>query len=192
MKVLLASGNQHKVDEFNELFFESKIQIQASDEKLEIIEDGETFFSNAQKKAEGYFKKYNKPVMADDSGLVVEALPEELGIYSARFGGEGLSDRERAELLVEKLKNHENRNAHFVCVLCFYLSPEEIYFFEGRMDGEVGHAYRGEHGFGYDPVFIPKHHEGDASLAMLPDWKKEHSHRSQACAAAQSFFNGQN
>lgn len=192
MKVLLASGNAHKAEEFAELFDSEIIQVQAASEKIDVIEDGETFFANARKKAEAYFKKYNKPVMADDSGLVVEALPDELGLYSARFGGEGLTDKQRAELLLEKMKGVEVRSAYFICVLCFYLSAEEVYFFEGRMDGVIGDEYKGEFGFGYDPVFIPVHHDGYDTLAMIPKWKKENSHRSQACVAAQSFFNRQN
>lgn len=192
MNIILASGNQHKAEEFAELFDKKIVKIEAASEKIDVVEDGDTFFSNARKKAEAYFEKYKKPVMADDSGLVVEALPDDLGLYSARFGGEDLTDRQRAELLIEKMKEQDNRNAYFICVLCFYLSPEEVFFFEGRMDGKIGKSYLGDHGFGYDPVFIPQHHEGANTLAMLPEWKKENSHRSQACNAAQNFFNRQN
>lgn len=189
MKFILASGNPHKAEELNQLFEKSAVEIVAAERKLDVVEDGETFHANAQKKAEEYYKVFKAPIVSDDSGLVVEALPEELGIHSARFGGEGLSDKQRAELLLEKMQNATSRNAYFICLLCFYFSPDEIYFFEGRLDGSIGHKYTGEHGFGYDPVFIPeKFTESQETIAMHPDWKKSHSHRSLAASLALDFF----
>ena len=87
---------------------------------------------------------------------IVNVLPDELGVQSA-VGGDGLNDGERCDLLLEKLKEAEDRSAYFVCVLCFYLSPEEI-FFEGGCNGSILQQKQGEAGFGYDPVFLP---EGD-------------------------------
>lgn len=185
---LLATGNAHKAEEFAKIFNPEVLKIEAAPEKLDVIEDGLTFNENALLKAKAYYEKFGKPVMADDSGLCVEALPEELGIYSARFGGEGLDNRQRAELLLEKMKGEENRKAYFVCVLCFYLGENEIYFFEGRVDGTVSQEYKGEHGFGYDPVFEPLGDHGGKSLAELPDWKDENSHRAKACFHAEKFF----
>ncbi|EQC51267.1 RdgB/HAM1 family non-canonical purine NTP pyrophosphatase [Bacteriovorax sp. DB6_IX] len=185
---LLATGNAHKAEEFAKIFNPEVLKIEAAPEKLDVIEDGLTFNENALLKAKAYYEKFGKPVMADDSGLCVEALPEELGIYSARFGGEGLDNRQRAELLLEKMKGEENRKAYFVCVLCFYLGENEIYFFEGRVDGTVSQEYKGEHGFGYDPVFEPLGDHGGKSLAELPEWKDENSHRAKACFHAEKFF----
>lgn len=185
---LLATGNAHKAEEFAKIFNPEVLKIEAAPEKLDVIEDGLTFNENALLKARAYYEKFGKPVMADDSGLCVEALPEELGIYSARFGGEGLDNRQRAELLLEKMKGEENRKAYFVCVLCFYLGENEIYFFEGRVDGTVSQEYKGEHGFGYDPVFEPLGDHGGKSLAELPEWKDENSHRAKACFHAEKFF----
>lgn len=187
MNFILASGNTHKAEEFATLFKDSNVIVKAASSKLEVVEDGTTFQENAFKKAQAYYEEYKKPVLSDDSGINVEALPEELGIYSARFGGEGLTDRQRAELLLEKLAGNEKRNAYFTCVLCFYISPEEIYFFEGRMEGEISDSYVGDGGFGYDPIFSPKAFPGK-TVAQLEEWKNENSHRAKAVEAAVKFF----
>ena len=187
MEFILASGNQHKAEEFSTLFNEKILKISAASKKIEVIEDGKTFNANALKKAEAYYKEFKTPVVSDDSGLCVMSLPDELGIHTARYGGDGLSDKERAELLIREMKNAEDRSAYFVCVLCFYLSPEEIYFFEGRVMGDVSTDYRGDKGFGYDPVFVPEALDGE-TLAENPVWKEENSHRAKACQQAQKFF----
>ncbi len=189
-KFVLASGNTHKAEEFSELFSKEVVQVEAADSKVDVVEDGATFHENALRKAEGYYNKFQKPVVSDDSGICVDTLPEELGICSARFGGDGLSDKDRAMLLIKKLKESENRNAYFVCVLCFYLSPKEIYFFEGRVNGEISMEYRGDQGFGYDPVFSPDALNGE-TFAENPDWKALNSHRAKAVAEAQKFFAAQ-
>ncbi len=188
MDFILASGNSHKAEEFSELFDKSILNISAASEKLDVDETGTTYNENAFLKAKAYYDKFQVPVLADDSGLNVAALPEELGIYSARFGGEGLSDKDRALLLLDKLKNIENREAYFTCVLCFYISPQEIFFFEGRLNGRIGENYIGEHGFGYDPVFHGLGEFESKTVAQVPEWKHENSHRSNACRVAQKFF----
>jgi XTP/dITP diphosphohydrolase len=87
------------------------------------------------------------------------------------------------------LAGQENRLANFTCVLCCYLSPEEVYFFEGRVHGVIGTEYRGDKGFGYDPVFVPTRAENDGkTLAELPEWKNKNSHRAKAAQAALAFF----
>ncbi len=189
-KFILASGNTHKALEFNELFDANIIEISSAPQKISVVEDGETFQENALKKAQAYFEEFRLPVMSDDSGLCVEALPDQLGIHSARFGGDGLNDEDRARLLLKKLDTQENRSAYFVCVLCFYISPKEIYLFEGRMNGNISTAYIGEDGFGYDPVFIPERLEG-RTVAQEPEWKSKNSHRYKACQEAQKFFAAQ-
>lgn len=184
---ILATGNAHKAEEFAILFKDTNITIKAASKKLDVVEDGNTYQENALKKAQAYYEEFKTPVVADDSGLNVEVLPDELGIYSARFGGENLTDRQRAELLLKKLEGENNRDAYFTCVLCFYLSPEEIYFFEGRMEGEISDSYEGDGGFGYDPVFCPKAF-ADTTVAQLEEWKNENSHRAKAVASAIKFF----
>lgn len=188
---LLASGNEHKAEEFSKLFDPTVISIKASTEKLEVIEDGLTFRDNALKKALAYRENAGQPVMADDSGLMVEALPDQLGIHTARFGGDNLTALQRNELLLktmEPITALERRAAYFICVLCFYLSESEIFFFEGRLHGHISKDISGDQGFGYDPIFSPAHGPEGLSLAAVPDWKNEHSHRAQACQHAQKFF----
>lgn len=191
MDFILATGNPHKASEFSKLFDPNLIKVSAAPEKLEIEENGKTYSENAFLKAKGYFDKFNCPVLADDSGLNVNSLPDELGIYSARFGGSGLGDKERALLLLEKLADkttREERGAHFSCVLCFYINHDEVFFFEGRLNGFVGLEYVGEHGFGYDPVFHAQGEHEERTVAEIPEWKEKNSHRAQACGFASKFF----
>jgi XTP/dITP diphosphohydrolase len=185
---ILASGNAHKALEFKELFG-GTLTISAAPKTLEVDETGKTFTENAFLKARAYYETYKVPALADDSGLVVESLPDILGVQSARFLPELPQYSDKCKKLIELLQNKENRNAHFVCVLCFYVSPEEVYFFEGRVHGSIGNELKGENGFGYDPVFIPLRSENDEkSLAELPEWKNEFSHRAKAAQSALHFF----
>ena len=193
MKVILASGNPHKAEELNELFDQAIIHVEAAPQKLEVVEDGESYHANALLKAKAYYDRFKQPVVADDSGLNIAKIPDQLGIHSARFGGDGIDYGARNQLLLDLMKDipKGEREAYFSCVLCFYLSPEEIYFFEGRVEGEIGFAPKGEHGFGYDPVFYPSKAPNGESLAQLPQWKQENSHRARAAQAAISFFKEQ-
>ena len=185
---LLASGNIHKAQEFKELLAEGIVGVEVDSKKIDVEEVGKSFQENSFLKALAYFNTFKRPVISDDSGIVIESLPNELGIYSARFGGEGIGDKERAQLVLEKMKGVENRKAYFVCVLCVYLSEDEHYFFEGRVLGEIGKEYVGDGGFGYDPIFIPQKYDGEDTLAMIPEWKKNHSHRAAACRSFTEFF----
>jgi XTP/dITP diphosphohydrolase len=189
MELILASGNEHKAEEFSELFNPKLVTVKAAPEKIDVVEDGTTYFENALLKAKAYYDKFKVPVIADDSGLNVAALPNELGLHSARFGGHGLNDRDRAELLLTKMEGLSNREAYFSCVLCVYLNDKEIFYFEGRMNGFIGHSHRGSTGFGYDPVFIPadKMDEG-LTVAELQEWKQKNSHRAVAVGFAQKFL----
>lgn len=188
IELILASGNAHKAEEFSELFDAKIISVKAASKKLEVVEDGLSYFENARLKAQAYYKEFKIPVLADDSGLNVLALPDELGIYSARFGGEGLADKDRAQLLLKKMDGVTNREAFFTCVLCVFLNEKEIFYFEGRMSGHVGYAYRGTEGFGYDPVFIPLDGGGELTVSELGEWKNKNSHRAMATSLAQKFF----
>lgn len=185
---ILASSNAHKAEEFKVLF-KGVLSVKPAPQSLDVDESGSTFTENAYLKAKAYFDKFAVPALADDSGLVVEALPELLGVQSARFAPELSSYVDKCQKLIELLKSKENRSAYFVCILCFYLSPEEVYFFEGRVQGKIGNELKGDHGFGYDPIFIPDRKEQDGkSLAELPDWKNEFSHRARASQSALQFF----
>src|SRR5690554_318398 len=187
MKFILASNNPHKAEEFS-LLFENQIEVAPAPHAIEVDETGATFQENAFLKAKSYYQKFKVPTLADDSGLVLDTFPELLGVQSARFAPELSSYTDKCQKLLDIYAQKEGveRGAHFVCVLCFYFSEEEVYFFEGRMKGEIGTQISGEHGFGYDPVFIP---EGKSeTVANLPVWKNEFSHRARAVKNALSFF----
>ncbi|RLA63245.1 MAG: non-canonical purine NTP pyrophosphatase [Epsilonproteobacteria bacterium] len=184
MNFILASSNTHKLEELKNYFAPlQQFKLELPPEKIAVEETGNSYYENAHLKAEKYYQAFKRPALADDSGLNVAALPNDLGIHSSRFGGGNLTDAEKNELLLTKLG--ENREASFTCVLCFYLNPQEIFFFEGNLKGTIAHAIKGEKGFGYDPVFIP---EGQNTLAMIPDWKASNSHRAKAAASAVQFF----
>lgn len=188
--LILASSNAHKAEEFKELFG-STLRISAAPGSIEVDESGKTFTENAFLKAKAYHDAYKTPAMADDSGLIIEALPELLGVQSARFAPELKTYKEKCEFLLKILeeKNLQNRSAYFVCVLCFYFSADEVYFFEGRVHGVIGSELKGAGGFGYDPIFIPERKENDGkSLAELGEWKQEFSHRAKASQSALLFF----
>lgn len=188
MNFLLATSNLHKAEEFSQIFDPKIINIDSAKEKINVIEDGTSYAENAFKKAKTYYEKYSTPILSDDSGLNIEAMPDKLGINSARFGGENITFDERMSLILEELNEVQNRNALFSCILCFYVSHEEIFFFEGRLDGEILYSQKGNQGFGYDPIFKPLKHDGPESLAELPEWKQTNSHRAQAAKIAESFF----
>ncbi len=189
MEYILASTNAHKADELNELLSAGGLAITAASEKFEVVEDGETFQENALIKAKAYYDKYGKPTVADDSGLVVPSMPEILGIYSARFAPELPDYKDKNLKLIELLedKPDEDRKAYFVCYLCFYNGPEEIFFFEGRVHGTIGEEIKGSEGFGYDPIFLPDG-QGGKSMAQVSEWKMKNSHRAKACSGAVNFF----
>lgn len=186
-KFILGSTNEGKAKELNQLLGD-KFEIISAPEKLEVVEDADSFQGNALLKAKAYYEKFNQPVVADDSGLVVPAHPEILGIYSARFAPEEDEYSGKIQKLIEYTEKTEDRSAYFVCILCFYLNPEEIFYFEGRLNGQIGKEARGSGGFGYDPIFYPDNKDNQ-SLAELSEWKSVNSHRSKACREAITFFN---
>ncbi len=192
MEFIFASGNAHKAAELAELFKGSNLSIVAAPEAIAVEETADFLYGNAEIKARAYYDKFKRPTVADDSGLFVEALPAELGVLTARFGGDSLTALQRCELLLKRMENESERSAFFMCVLCFVLSPTEIYFFEGRLNGQIGKEIVGDTGFGYDPIFYPndlKHGPlGAQSLAQDEVFKMAHSHRARAVARARSFL----
>ena len=188
VELICASSNKSKYRELTELLPSDFFSLRVAPDALSVHEDGKTFFENAQKKAQAYYKAFSRPILSDDSGLSVESLEGELGVDTANFGGRDLTDKQRADKLLERMDGETNRKAHMICVLCFYLHPNELFFFEGRMEGSIAHAYLGKEGFGYDPIFIPSKHSGEQTLGTLPEWKRQHSHRARACREASIFF----
>lgn len=191
MKFLLASSNKHKTEELNALLNNSGLVIEASPKIFDITEDGSSFQENAFKKAYGYFKELNRPMLADDSGLVIPARADILGVHSARYSPDLTEYKDKNLALLKEIENlkGQERKAYFVCYLCFYISTQEVYFFEGRVHGKIASTPMGEDGFGYDPIFLPDGGDGK-SLAQVVEWKMQNSHRAKACQTAQKFFQG--
>jgi XTP/dITP diphosphohydrolase len=187
MEFILASSNEHKAQELTELL--SPVSILPAAQKLEVIEDGNTFEANALKKAQAYFNKFKKPIVSDDSGLVLPSRPDILAVHSARYAPHLEDYKDKNEYLINELKDLKgnDRKAYFACTLCFYYSEDSYFFFEGRVHGVIGQGSAGEDGFGYDPIFFPDGCDGK-SMAQLPDWKAKNSHRAKACMAAKSFL----
>ena len=181
-QVVLATRNKGKVKEFAELLksvVENVISLDDLESPPDVVEDGETFLENALKKARTIAAYSGKPTLADDSGLVVEALGGRPGVYSARYGGEGATDRDNIAKLLEELGNRTDRGAKFVCVLALVFPDGREFIAEGECAGEILDGPRGEGGFGYDPVFhLPERGKTMAEVGSLV--KNEISHRARA------------
>jgi len=188
MKIVLATSNKGKVREIIELLHDREVfPYTELIEGFEIVEDGESFKANALIKARAVYAALgdeNAIVVADDSGISVDALDGAPGIYSARYGGEGASDRDNLLKLVESLKEKgaDTSPAHYTAAIAI-VSREGESCVHGWMYGEVITELRGENGFGYDPIFIPDGYE--QTLGELDnDVKKGLSHRSKALELA--------
>lgn len=183
-KIIAATKNKNKIREFKEILpdFEIITQEEAGID-LDVEETGTTFRENALLKARAIFEKTKLPALADDSGLEVYALGGAPGVYSARYGGEGLDDRGRLELLLKNMENVEEelRGAQFVCAIAF-VTEEKTYEAQGVCEGVIIGEARGENGFGYDPVFyVPEH--GKTAAEMTSEEKNSISHRGKALRA---------
>ncbi|MBM7096544.1 MULTISPECIES: XTP/dITP diphosphatase [Alteribacter] len=182
--VLIATKNQGKVREFEAFFAEKNIQVKSlldMEEPDDVIEDGETFEDNAVKKAEAIGKANGIPVIADDSGLEVDALNGAPGVYSARYAGSEKSDEANNEKLLRELEGvqEENRTARFVCALAVYLPGNRCHVVRGTCEGRIAFEKRGEHGFGYDPLFyVPE--LGKMMAELSREEKNQISHRANA------------
>ncbi len=185
MKVVAATGNPGKLREFERIFAPFGITVVSQKEVcpgLEIEENGNTFAENAFLKADGVFRAAGKAAIADDSGLCVDALGGRPGVYSARYGGEGLGYAEKINMLLEELRDvpREKRTARFVAHICYIDQNGRQMDVEESCEGWIGYAPKGEHGFGFDPVFMV----GDRSFSELDDAEKDAiSHRGKALRA---------
>lgn len=181
MKIFLATGNKHKIDEIKAIFSEIKnieiLSIKDSIEIPDVIEDGTTFEENSQKKALEIAQFLNMIAIADDSGLCVDALNGDPGVYSARYSQEG-TDKANNEKLIKNLKGIEDRKAKFVSVISLAKPDGKVYSFRGEVEGNIIDEARGNTGFGYDPHFyIEKYGK---TLAEMPEIKNQISHRAKA------------
>lgn len=183
MKVILASKNQHKLVELSAILSQLGFEIALESEyglDIDVEETGTTFEENSFLKAQAVMKASGLPVLADDSGLMVDALGGAPGVYSARYGNKS-SDQERTAFLLENMKTvpEEKRTAKFVCVItCLWPDGRKIVA-RGECPGRIAFQPHGENGFGYDPVFyLP---EKDKTYAQLSsDEKNAISHRARA------------
>lgn len=154
-EILIATQNSHKMLEFIQALEPLGFNCISLNDVLfkdEIIEDGKTFFENAFKKAKTISLLYNKITLADDSGLIVNALPGELGVKSKRFS-KSAEDKDNNKLLLEKLKDSTDRSAYFVSQLVIYYPSGKFYTYQGRVYGTIAKRQKGVFGFGYDPLF---------------------------------------
>lgn len=184
MNLIIATANKHKLREFKELLKEFPFTILSLADLPHIppiIEDGKTFYENALKKASTVAQLTGQLTIADDSGIEVEALEGKPGVTSARFAGEDASDDENNVKLLKDLEGvpPDKRNACFKCVLVVAPSEGKTAFVEGECKGTIIHAPRGEHGFGYDPLFlVPEYNKTFSEIT--PEEKNKISHRSRA------------
>ena len=182
MKLVLASKNKKKLVEMNEILSHLGIEVCSEAEAgvdVEVEETGTTFEENSLLKARAVMEASGLPAIADDSGVCVDALNGAPGIYSARYGGEGLDDVGRYQLLLNNLKGATSRTAHFTsAIACIFPNGDTIEA-EGICPGTIGYAPQGDGGFGYDPVFfLPELRKTYAQLT--PEEKAAVSHRGKA------------
>lgn len=178
--LVVATGNPGKLKEMQVYLQDLGWELQLKPEELEIEETGETFIANACLKASEVAKATGEWSIADDSGLMVDALNGQPGIYSARYGK---TDADRISRLLKELGSEQNREAQFVCAIAIARPDGTIALqVEGICRGEILHTPRGTGGFGYDPIFyVPAQQQTFAE--MTPDIKRSHSHRGRAFQA---------
>lgn len=154
MKVFIATGNKKKIDEIKPLLKDFEVLSIADGINIpEVDENSDTFEGNSQKKALEIARFLNMIAIADDSGLIVDALEGEPGVYSARYAGENANDSDNNKKLIENLKGIGNRKAKFVSVISVAKPNGEVYSFRGEVEGLILDEARGNAGFGYDPYF---------------------------------------
>jgi XTP/dITP diphosphohydrolase len=184
MSIIFATKNEGKVREISEMLASTKIELISLnyfDSLPEIVEDGQNYFENALKKARTISEITRRSVLADDSGLEVDALGGEPGIYSARFAGYGATDDDNNTKLLSLLKDvpPEKRTASFHCALVLYHPHGHFDFFEATWKGRIISEFRGTNGFGYDPIFLAID-LGKTAAELPPEIKNKVSHRGQA------------
>ncbi|HJO94229.1 MAG TPA: XTP/dITP diphosphatase [Victivallales bacterium] len=185
-KLLIASNNLHKIKELAQILKYTGLDVISPKEIggiPEVDETGTTFEENATLKAVETAKFSNMHVFADDSGLEVEALNNNPGVYSARYAGPDATDLDRIKKLLGKLSGIKNRKARFVCVIAISSPNGEVKTFRGEITGTIIDETRGSNGFGYDPVFLPDGY--DKTFAELDsNIKNRISHRANALSKA--------
>lgn len=183
MKFLLASNNSGKLLEMRSLLSELGVELISQREaglELDVEENGATFAENAYIKAKAACEASGLPAISDDSGLCVEALGGAPGVYTARYGGSGLTDSERYLLLLKNMERIENRKAKFVSAIVCVMPNGDIIRVGGECYGEILYKPVGNGGFGYDPIFGVPEMDGKSMSELAPDEKNAVSHRGKA------------
>lgn len=189
-RIVIASNNAGKLREIRDILQPLGFTVVSQQEagiSIEVEENGETFAENAALKARAVYEALHCPVIADDSGLLVDALDGAPGVHSHRFAGEGATDADRNAKLLELLDGvpAEKRTARFECVLCYVDAAGETHFISGTCEGRIGTTPAGENGFGYDPLFCV----GDRTMAQMTEEEKNQvSHRANALAKLARYF----
>ena len=182
MKAVLASNNKKKMVEMRAILGELGVEVLSQADvgvSIEPEENGTTFEENSRIKAVAIMEATGLPAIADDSGLVVEALDGAPGVYSARYGGEGLDDTGRWQLLLKNMEGKENRACKFVSVICCAFPDGTQLMARGEVHGVVAQGPSGEGGFGYDPIFwLPE--QGKSMAELTAEEKNKISHRGNA------------
>lgn len=188
-KIIFATGNAGKMKEIRMIMADLNIEVQSmkeADIQAEIVEDGETFEENAKIKARAIAQELRARgeraiVLADDSGLEIDYLNKEPGVYSARYMGEDTSYSVKNASLIQRLEGvpDEERTARFVCVIAAVFPDGSVFETRAAIEGRIGYEERGENGFGYDPIFyLPEY--GMYSAELAPEEKNRISHRGKA------------
>lgn len=190
MKIVLATGNKGKLREFKQMCEDEVVAFSELLGEFDIVEDGDTFAANALIKARTIYEKLGEAylVISDDSGISLPILDGEPGIYSARYAGEGVTDKDNLHKLIETVKEKgvKSTPAYYTAAIAI-VSKYGEYVVHGWMHGDVIDESRGDKGFGYDPMFIPAGF--DKTLGELEDdVKKEISHRAKALKLAQPII----
>ncbi len=194
MRVILASNNKNKLREMAQILMPFGMEVISQRDAgadFEVEESGTAFRENAEIKAAAVYERLNMPVIADDSGLVVDALGGAPGVYSHRYAGENASDKERSLKILKELEDvpGNKRTARFICEICYIDENGERNFFTGICEGTIGREERGENGFGYDPIFC----YGNKTFAeMTDDEKNKISHRGKALRLFSEYLKEKN
>ncbi len=185
MKLVIATKNRNKIREIHDKFKDipelELLDIGSYHDMPDVEETGDTFLENAMLKADALCRFTGVAAMADDSGLVVDALDGRPGVLSARYGGPGLTDHDRNLLLLQELQGvrPEQRRARFICSIAVVLPGGKNFSTEGCCEGAIADRPRGREGFGYDPVFVLPH-RGRTMAELSLDEKNRISHRALA------------
>ena len=155
-KLIIATANKHKLSEIEFILKDSVKEIVPMPADMEIEENGKTFMENSLIKVKAVYEKTKIPSLADDSGLCINALGGKPGLFSARYGGENLSYREKMQMILEELKEKKDRAAYFITSAVCMINEKYYIALEGRVDGKIIESPRGFEGFGYDPIFMPE------------------------------------